>query len=104
MSTTADQARFIEALLTGSLLDAASLATMKEGVDTGYMSIYGLGLESAVGPSGNMYFHGGLVNGTETVVLGIPSRGIYVVVIANTFPGRVFDIADALIARVVSPG
>ncbi|HEX6344261.1 serine hydrolase domain-containing protein [Umezawaea sp.] len=67
ISTADDLTRFLDALLGGRLLSAASLAAMRETVDTGTVFAYGLGLQRFDLPCGrSVWGHGGELIGYLT--------------------------------------
>ncbi|MCS7475540.1 serine hydrolase domain-containing protein [Umezawaea endophytica] len=67
ISTADDLTRFLDALLGGRLTSAASLAAMRETVDTGTIFAYGLGLQRFDLPCGrSVWGHGGELIGYLT--------------------------------------
>jgi D-alanyl-D-alanine carboxypeptidase len=98
VSTASEVARFLEALMTGRLLDPARMAAMTEPVSTGggpglffRNPSYGLGL--MIDPDwghGGLFAHGGDGPGANTFALHVPDfhgRPVTMVVFCNTTMG-----------------
>ncbi|MCP2165940.1 serine hydrolase domain-containing protein [Goodfellowiella coeruleoviolacea] len=100
ISTTADLNRFFAALLGGRLTSPASLAAMKDTVETGTMFRYGLGLQRFDLPCGtSVYGHGGELLGYLTYATRADS-GRQFTLTYNPYQGKPSN--DSLISLFVT--
>lgn len=99
VSTVADIAKFLEALMTGQLLTPASLEAMKsiqlEGCDN-YDCEYGLGLSLYRTSAGIAYGHSGGLVGIDTNMLYYTESGNFYVVYKNNGGGSDKSFLDEL--------
>jgi D-alanyl-D-alanine carboxypeptidase len=86
IASSADYAEFIEALLTGGIVDQASVAEMKEQTESIY---YGLGLSFLHTPYGPGLGHSGGDFGAMSQVRYFPDREATLVLLSNGGDGGV---------------
>ncbi len=103
-STVEDMYRWNEALAKpGTLLTAHSLEEMfavyPETTAYGGQN-YGYGVVIAHKFGKLLYYHGGGVNGFESVVQRYPKEGVCIVVLANLDPSKPWDLADHIAAAL----
>ncbi len=99
VSTAADIAKFLQALMTGQLLAPATLEAMKsiqlEGCDN-YDCEYGLGLSLYRTSAGIAFGHSGGLVGIDTNMLYYTESGNYYVVYKNNGNGSDKSFLDAM--------
>ncbi|MFF2043424.1 serine hydrolase domain-containing protein [Kitasatospora sp. NPDC058170] len=104
ISTTADLARFISALLGGQLLGPAELAEMQRTADIGDGATYGLGLQRMTTPCGEFWGHGGGIPGYTTVMLGEAGGRRQFAASVNPYDVSDPDTANAAFNRLILAG
>jgi D-alanyl-D-alanine carboxypeptidase len=110
VSTTADLARFYQALLGGQLLPPELLTQMRTTVDAsqlGHGIRYGLGLEVLRPGCGvELWGHGGSLEGYQTTAFSTPDAGRQLVMATNLNPepepGAVTAAVENILRREVS--
>jgi D-alanyl-D-alanine carboxypeptidase len=110
VSTTADLARFYQALLGGQLLPPELLTQMRTTVDAsplGHGTRYGLGLEVLrLGCGVELWGHGGSLEGYRTTAFSTPDAGRQLVMATNLnpepAPGAATAAAQNLLRRELS--
>ena len=96
-ATAGDLARWWQALMTGRLVNATSLAAMMTPVGT---ETYGLGMSRRVVAGRTVWAHTGEIRGFSSIGLHDPAKRATVVVLINENPAPVVGIATALLAIV----
>ncbi|MFI2611826.1 serine hydrolase domain-containing protein [Kitasatospora sp. NPDC018619] len=102
ISTTADLAAFMSALLAGRLLGPAELAEMKHTTGLGRGADYGLGLERTPTPCGDFWGHRGDSLGYSSVMLGDDTGRRQVVLSRNPYDPAALPASEAAFARLVT--
>ena len=96
-STTHDLLKWQRGLFGGKLLKPASLAAMTApGVEALPGSTYGYGVLITENDDGRMVWHGGGIEGFNSMLMHDPDRDITVVVLANLNGGQANDLATKL--------
>ncbi|MFE6866598.1 serine hydrolase domain-containing protein [Kitasatospora sp. NPDC057692] len=102
ISTTADLAAFISALLGGRLLGPAELAEMKHTAGLGRGADYGLGLERTPTPCGDFWGHRGDSLGYSGIVLGDDTGRRRVVLVRNPYDPAGLPASEAAFTGLVT--
>jgi D-alanyl-D-alanine carboxypeptidase len=100
-ATASDLARWWQALMTGRVVNAASLAAMMTPVAP---ENYGLGMSRRVLAGRTIWSHTGEIRGFSSVGLHDPAKRASLVVIVNENPGPAVGIAGALLTIVAGVG
>ncbi|WP_199799724.1 serine hydrolase [Pseudoblastomonas halimionae] len=96
-STTHDLLKWQRGLFGGKLLKPASLAAMTApGVEAMPGSTYGYGVLITEKEDGRMVWHGGGIEGFNSMLMHDPDRDITVIVLANLNGGQANDLATML--------
>lgn len=84
-STVDDMARYNKALESGDLVTADTLAAMTRpfSLNDGSASRYGIGWQVAALKGRAMVFHGGDYLGYSSLVMRIPSEGVFIAILSN---------------------
>jgi D-alanyl-D-alanine carboxypeptidase len=105
VSTTADLARFYQALLGGRLLPPELLRQMRTTVDAsqlGHGTRYGLGLEVLrLGCGVELWGHGGSLEGYQTTAFSTPDAGRQLVMATNLNPEPASGAATAAVENLL---
>ncbi|MFE7194694.1 serine hydrolase domain-containing protein [Kitasatospora sp. NPDC057541] len=102
ISTTADLATFMAALLGGRLLGPAELAEMKRTTGLGLGADYGLGLERTPTPCGDFWGHRGDSIGYSSVMLSDDTGKRQVVLSRNPYDSGGPDASAAAFTALVT--
>ncbi|MFF2661923.1 serine hydrolase domain-containing protein [Kitasatospora sp. NPDC058032] len=102
ISTTADLATFMAALLGGRLLGSAELAEMKRTTGLGLGADYGLGLERTPTPCGDFWGHRGDSIGYSSVMLSDDTGKRQVVLSRNPYDSGGPDASAAAFTALVT--
>jgi D-alanyl-D-alanine carboxypeptidase len=100
-ATAGDLARWWQALMTGRVVNAASLAAMMTTVGG---ENYGLGMSRRVLAGRPVWSHTGEIRGFSSVGLHDPAKRASIVVLINENPGPAVGIASALLTIVGTVG
>jgi len=100
-ATPSDLARWWQALMTGRVVNASSLAAMMTPVAP---ENYGLGMSRRVLAGRTIWSHTGEIRGFSSVGLHDPAKRASLVVIVNENPGPAVGIASALLTIVAGIG
>jgi D-alanyl-D-alanine carboxypeptidase len=106
LSTTADLAKLLRALLTGNLVSPGLLAEMKdfrEGTVLGFPFLYGLGLMRTPSAHGDLHGHGGLTPGYQSVSNYLAARDITLNLAQNLGPSQIYSVYFDLLDAVTQP-
>ncbi|MBM4387730.1 MAG: beta-lactamase family protein, partial [Deltaproteobacteria bacterium] len=104
VSTPADAAKFMKALLTGKVVSEASLAEMMKFLPIGLLgnqTDYGLGLVRYATPYGTAYGHGGLTFGYDANALYIPDKEVAMGDMHNFFPAQSWSLTNEVMKAAV---
>ena len=105
VSTTADLARFYQALLGGQLLPPEQLKQMQTTVDAsqvGHGTRYGLGLEVLrPGCAVELWGHGGSLEGYQTTAFSTPDADRQLVMVINLHPEPEPGAAAAAVENIL---
>ncbi|MFF2747248.1 serine hydrolase domain-containing protein [Kitasatospora sp. NPDC058048] len=102
ISTTADLAAFMSALLGGRLLGPAELAEMKHTTGLGRGADYGLGLERTPTPCGDFWGHRGDSIGYSSVMLADDTGRRQVVLSRNPYDPAGLPASEAAFTSLVT--
>ncbi|MBD0675065.1 serine hydrolase domain-containing protein [Streptomyces sp. CBMA156] len=102
ISTTADLAAFMSALLGGRLLGPAELAEMKHTTGLGRGADYGLGLERTPTPCGDFWGHRGDSLGYSSIMLGDDTGQRQVVLSRNPYDPAGLPASEAAFTALVT--
>ncbi|MGW7699267.1 serine hydrolase domain-containing protein [Kitasatospora sp. NPDC054768] len=102
ISTTADLAAFMSALLGGRLLGPAELAEMKHTTGLGRGADYGLGLERTPTPCGDFWGHRGDSLGYSSIMLSDDTGRRQVVLSRNPYDSAGLPSSEAAFTRLVT--
>ncbi|MFF2354621.1 serine hydrolase domain-containing protein [Kitasatospora sp. NPDC058115] len=102
ISTTADLAAFVSALLGGRLLGPAELAEMKRTTGLGRGADYGLGLERTPTPCGNFWGHRGDSIGYSSIMLSDDTGTRQVVLVRNPYDSAGRHASEAAFTALVT--
>ena len=105
LSTTDDLTKLLRGLYGGKILSDKLVGEMMEfrsGTVLGFPFLYGLGLMRSPTKHGDLYGHGGLTPGYQTITNYLPEKEITLSLVQNLGPSQLYSIYDDLLDVLVN--